>query len=176
MTSPKKIAANRNNATKSTGPTTAHGKRRARTNALRHGLAALTQPDHATSAEIERLARWICGEGASPSQYAHAHAIAKEQIMLRQVDTAYVAIIERANMIERASNLVHGGANQRPAGAPPPAMPKELEALRLALPQLARLDRYMQRALSRRARAMRDFIAVSVLRGAVKAERSDGHN
>jgi hypothetical protein len=98
--------------------------------------------------------------------------------MLRQVDAAYVAIIERA------TNLVHGGANQRqaelgvracreiPAGAPPPAMSKELEALRLALPQLARLDRYMQRALSRRARAMRAFVAVSVLPRAIKVEWS----
>src|SRR5258708_28201345 len=49
---------------------------------------------------------------------------------------------------------------------------QELEALRLALPQLARLDRYMQRALSRRARAMRAFVAVSVLPRAIKVEWS----
>jgi len=57
-------------------------------NALRHGLATITQRDPATSLEIERLARWICGDGANRSQYAHARAIAEEQIMLWRVDAA----------------------------------------------------------------------------------------
>lgn len=40
MTSPAQIAANRQNALKSTGPKTAEGKTRASMNALRHGAAA----------------------------------------------------------------------------------------------------------------------------------------
>jgi hypothetical protein len=63
---------------------------------LRHGLAAIAPRDPATSAEIERLARWFCGEGATPEQYEHARAIAEEHIMLQRVETAYVAIFERA--------------------------------------------------------------------------------
>ena len=39
MTSPAKIAANRRNAQKSTGPRSAAGKARIRNNAFRHGLA-----------------------------------------------------------------------------------------------------------------------------------------
>jgi hypothetical protein len=171
MNSTRKTA-NRNNSTKSTGPRTAAGKQRARANALRHGLASVVQRDPATSAEIERLARWICGNDASPSRYEHARAIAEEQIMLRRVDAAYVAIIERATEITR------GGANQRqakfganthhelPAGAPSPATPDVLEVLRLALPQLTKLDRHQQRALARRQRATRAFVAASVLPGA----------
>ena len=38
--SPARIAANRRNAARSTGPRTAHGKARARLNALRHGARA----------------------------------------------------------------------------------------------------------------------------------------
>jgi hypothetical protein len=40
MASDKQIAANRRNATKSTGPRTQEGKARSRLNALRHGLAS----------------------------------------------------------------------------------------------------------------------------------------
>ena len=38
MTSPAKIASNRNNARRSTGPKTAHGKARSARNSLQHGL------------------------------------------------------------------------------------------------------------------------------------------
>ena len=166
MTPTKKIAASRRNATKSTGPKTAQGKKRARTNALRHGLAAIAPRDPATSAEIERLAGWFCGDGATPEQYEHTRAIAEEHIILQRVETAYVAIIERA------MNTAHDEADQRQpqlgvaAGAtcaPAPATPSELDALRVALPQLVKLDRYMQRALARHRRAMRAFVVASVL-------------
>ena len=169
MTSAKKIAASRSNATKSTGPKTAQGKKQSRTNALRHGLAAIAPRDPATSAEIERLARWFCGDGATPERYEHARAIAEEHIILQRVEAAYVAIIERA------MNTAHDEADQReaklgvtagretPTCAPPPATPSELDALRVALPQLVKLDRYVQRALARHRRAMRAFVAASVL-------------
>ena len=122
MTSTKKIAASRSNATKSTGPKTAQGKKQSRTNALRHGLAAIAPRDPATSAEIERLARWFCGDGATPEQYEHARAIAEEHIILQRVETAYVAIIERA------MNTAHDESDQRgaklgvTAGREPPHM------------------------------------------------------
>jgi hypothetical protein len=40
MTSLRRIAANRSNASKSTGPRTEEGKQRSRGNAVRHGLTA----------------------------------------------------------------------------------------------------------------------------------------
>ena len=42
MTTFKQIEANRRNALKSTGPTSAQGKQRSRANAVRHGLTAET--------------------------------------------------------------------------------------------------------------------------------------
>ncbi len=41
---PQKLLANRNNATKSSGPTTTRGKETVRRNALKHGLAAKKLP------------------------------------------------------------------------------------------------------------------------------------
>jgi hypothetical protein len=177
MISTKKIAASRSNATKSTGPKTAQGKKRVRTNALRHGLAAIAPRDPATSAEIERLARWFCGDGATPERYELARAIAEERIMLQRVESAYVAIIERA------MNTAHDEADQREVGvtagretatcAPAPVTPNQLDALRVALPLLVKLDRYMQRAHARHRRAMHAFVAGSVLH---PSNKSDAEN
>ena len=55
MTSLRQIAANRRNATKSTGPTTAEGKQRSRCNAVRHGLTAETVIGSLEDAEDYKL-------------------------------------------------------------------------------------------------------------------------
>jgi hypothetical protein len=57
MTSDRKIAANQKNATKSTGPKSALGKRRTRRNALRHGLSIGLGDDAAVVAEADLLAK-----------------------------------------------------------------------------------------------------------------------
>ena len=55
MTSFRQIAANRRNATKSTGPTTAEGKQRSRCNAVCHGLTAKTVIGSLEDAEDYKL-------------------------------------------------------------------------------------------------------------------------
>lgn len=59
MTSSRQIAANRANATKSTGPKTANGKRKSSQNAQKHGLAA-----HPAVSEVTRYLRIILNEDA----------------------------------------------------------------------------------------------------------------
>jgi len=230
MTSAKKIAANRQNARKSTGPRTERGKSQVRRNALRHGLAQMMLPASPLSARIERMARVIAGESAPSMQYEQALIIAESEVMLLRVRAARVAVIERAREMVRASSPLfpgfptnhewaqalddlacgrpreasklliqgakamraltativasdqnnenkteHGGADQRrceleskdsirqpTSPDPSPATaPDEAEALRRALPELIRLDRYARRALSRRGRAMRRFVALA---------------
>jgi hypothetical protein len=96
MTSETKRAANRRNAARSTGPRSAAGKTRASQNALRHGLASSLHQDAAARAEIERMAKLICGDGASGLKYELALVKAESEIVLRRVRMARVAIIERA--------------------------------------------------------------------------------
>jgi hypothetical protein len=175
MTSSKKIAANRSNAARSVGPKTAQGKMRARMNALSHGLSAPARLDAATSAEIERLARWICGDSPTPAQYEYARAIAEEQIMLRRVETAYVAIIENATRTAHAAADPHqanlGVAVRRETRTAAPVLREmSLEALGVALPQLVILERYKQRALARRQRAMQGFVSASAFPHCAKSE------
>ena len=54
--SERKIAANRNNAKKSTGPRSKEGREVSRRNALRHGLAIAIGSDPAFSEDIQKLA------------------------------------------------------------------------------------------------------------------------
>jgi hypothetical protein len=248
MTSAKKIAANRENARKSTGPRTERGKSQVRRNALRHGLAQTMLPASPVPAQIERIARAIAGEDAPSLLYEQAVMIAESQVMLLRVRAARVAVVERARereMVPAPRRLIpdfptdhewaqalddiacgrpreaskffirgakavrefsakvmasnednedkteHAGADQRrrelqdkdnllqptsPDPSPTTA-PDEAAVFLRALPELIRLNRYEQRALSRRARAIRRFTALSVLRPARarrRAEREGG--
>src|SRR5215472_11641031 len=121
MTSETRRAANRRNAARSTGPRSAAGKKRASQNALCHGLAISLGQDAETRAEIERMAR--------------------------------VAITERAMNAARVradqgQPRAHPGRGAGP-DAPATAGPTDIEALRQALPQLARLERYVTLVLTR---------------------------
>ena len=57
MISERKLAANRRNASRSSGPRTLRGKSRSSRNALRHGLAVPLSNDPARLFEIEQLAK-----------------------------------------------------------------------------------------------------------------------
>jgi hypothetical protein len=95
MTSQRKITANRHNSRDSCGPRTAAGKARASRNTQRHGLAAVTHRLPVPSAEIEQLARAICGDDKDPALFAQATAIAENELALRAIHERQIDCVER---------------------------------------------------------------------------------
>jgi hypothetical protein len=95
MTSQRKIIANRSNSQRSSGPTSAVGKRKSSRNSRKHGLAALTCRQPAASPDIERLATTICSDDQDPVLLAKARIIAETDQVLRAVRGQKLALIER---------------------------------------------------------------------------------
>ena len=85
MTSARKLKANRANAQASTGPITNQGKARAAQNARRHGLSLSILADPIRSAEVEVLACEIAGEAVAPEILGRARRIAEAQIDLVRI-------------------------------------------------------------------------------------------
>ncbi len=143
--SPRKIAANRRNAARSTGPRTGKGKARSKLNSLQHGLAAKPPRTVAIDRDLERLASEIAGPSPDPERRHFALVAAEAELKLRQV---------RAVRLRLLSELSEG-----PAASPS----SQEETKRAGGPirptntwvTLLRLDRYERRALSRRDRALR---------------------
>ena len=76
MTSFRQFAANRRNALKSTGPTTAEGKERSRCNAVRHGLTAET-----VIGALEDAEDYKAFEGAITADYDAQSAVERELVL-----------------------------------------------------------------------------------------------
>ena len=130
MTSDRKIAANRSNAKKSTGPRSELGRLRSRRNALRHGLAVAIGSQPSYSKNIEALAKAMVGDSGLPTEFARQAAEAKIDLLrIRKI---------------RASQLNVFVSNP---GAPSEAYAELAE-------NLAKLERYERRAYSRRKRAL----------------------
>jgi hypothetical protein len=144
MVSKRKLAANRRNAARSTGPNTAKGKACASRNAYKHGLALSVRNDPAISREVERLAQSIVGKRSDPYELAQARIVAEAEFDLLRVRSTSVNIIDATAGANGLSNpaLVDEGQAQHPF-------------LR-ALVQLETLERYERRAFSRR-RAIREM-------------------
>ena len=179
MATQKQIEAKRRNARKSTGPRSASGKKRASRNALKHGLTTPISGAVVTR-EIEALARQIAGDPEDRLRMALARDAAEAQLDLARVQRVGVAFIERTAAVGRLEQRklfrtirdetafmalaclgVRLGKTQPKCAVDPlPPMPTEepartTEAVRRALPELLRLNRYERRAAARRDRAIR---------------------
>ncbi len=160
MTSQRQISANRRNATRSTGPRSATGKRRASQNAFQHGLATSFVYVPAISIEIERLARAILGTSQSFMLH-YARTAAEAQFQILQVRDARVALIneiamDRGAFRPRKENLV-GEKLLKSRHPNYPEYEIVARAFAKASHQLAAYDRYELRALLRRRRALREL-------------------
>lgn len=152
MASERKLRANRANAQASTGPKTVLGKARAAQNARRHGLSLPISLDQELSEQIKSLAQEIVGETRSREIHACARQIAEAQVELNRIRQA------RDNLL--AHNIDHPERGIiAPAGrnAQPPGPQKVVGAVAELTKQLILIDRYEQRALSRRKSAIRSL-------------------
>ena len=171
MASERQIAANRLNARKSTGPRSRAGKRRASGNAYRHGLASSRNLNAVTARQRDQLAREIAGDSNSEIILELARSAAEAELDLARARLAGVGLINRVfvdGTIDRfADELAKVKAKLQlqdyvdPAESMP-TLPSErtAEAVRRALPELVKLDRYQVRAASRRNRAIKEIIKI----------------
>jgi hypothetical protein len=180
LASERKIEANRANARASTGPKTAPGRTRVARNAFRYGLSLPVCSDPVLSEQVETLARQIAGHYAAAISLEFARQIAEAQLDLLRVRNARHEFL--SNTMSTQYYDSHASARRkvklmglllRP-DAPEisletltklvtsmPQGPRKLATiLSEEAKQLIALDRYEQRARSKRKSAVRRFDAV----------------
>jgi hypothetical protein len=176
MTSDAKIAANRKNSQRSSGPKTAVGKSRAKVNATRHGLAAVKHE----SEEVRALAVGLLvkiGEGQTVERkIEHAINLAQSELDLQRVQEARIRILEMMAACPKSRASSSGSLEREkswpeetddlPGALFPSAVSVSMveviyaDAFYRALSALQKLHRYERNAWLKRNRAIQQLMQV----------------
>jgi hypothetical protein len=140
MTSHAKIAANRTNARRSSGPRTAAGKARSRRNAFKHGLSLPLRIDE-NAAQTQRLASQLSALVSGPPE--NIYQVAVTQLEFRRIQEAKRDLINR--ILRQSLNAPDGARKQS----------QMAHAVIKIAPLLSAFVRYETRAFSRRRKALR---------------------
>jgi hypothetical protein len=171
MATERQVAANRRNSQKSTGPRSTAGKKRTSRNSLRHGLSVQNQSNAKRDRFVARLAHKIGSEIANAPTLPYARMVAEAEFDLAQVRQLKIALINRmlisSDLGDRALLAFDRGALTRPEPAATKtgterarttlqsSQPDQFaDGVRRALPELIKLDRYEQRAATKRRRSL----------------------
>lgn len=136
MPSDRQIAANRNNAKKSTGPRSEAGRKASRGNARHHGLAIAIDTDPAFHDDIEKLAKALSLSSGMQNADERAREAAVAELDLVRIRKIRASLFETLSLV----------ANDATSGS-----------LAELNDKLAKLERYERRAFSRRKRALRQM-------------------
>jgi hypothetical protein len=154
-------------------------RKRASRNSYRHGLSYGAAGAVAFAGHIEALAKKIAGRSAAAATLEIARSVARAEFELAQIWRVKVALIARMGefgefevsnpletfrQIKRILNLIDRGLPWDSNAPAPTQMPSSepehsAEAMRRALPELLKLDRYERRATARRDCAMHQLAA-----------------
>jgi hypothetical protein len=195
VTTDRQRRANRDNAKASTGPKTRTGKLHSAQNALRHALNIPVWHDPTLAAQAAAIARKIAGPNADAEAVEWARRIGEAQIDLNRTRARRTSLLtellagnylphsfNKAMMKclllilsdrqflspsqQQATEIV---TNHRPLGGDE----KLATILEDRSSELARLDRYERRAISKRKSAVRGFDSASMSGSSAKNKRTD---
>jgi hypothetical protein len=173
MPSEKQIAANRRNATKSTGPRSSAGKKRASRNAYRHGLSLPITASATLGQELENLAREIAAESDGAVTLERARTVVEPELDRARMRRLKITLIEQTlalggvgavpatsnsdPQVIRVLKACGRGILTVPVAAPMTGEETEgwAKAMRRALPVLVKIERYERRVAARQERAIR---------------------
>lgn len=122
------------------------------------GLAAIERMRDPTATPFTKPREALARAKARFRQAKRAY----EQLLAAKAKNAATNSKDRHPAPSPTNNMVTSNDLSEPVREPKPlAMRDEFDAMRLALPDLRRLERYERRAWSRRKRAIRDFIEIT---------------
>lgn len=162
--SERRIAANRRNAQKSTGPKTALGKKRSSQNAYTHGLS-LPVRNTGSQKQIEELLHLFAGDASDARFLALAQTAADAQADLERVREAKTGILERAMMQAHWGNRAKHESLDSSGRLLTDKGERErlfVNAVRNILQDLIKINRYEKRAANRRDRAVDELSSMKI--------------